>query len=629
MLGPPDLLIYRVNNLDVDSGRGCILRDGQEVPLKPKAFRVLVHLLKERHRLVSKEELLELFWTDTAVTDEALTQCIARLRRVLGDDPKNPTYLKTIPRMGYRFVGEVQEILPGVSAIPAVPPPAEPEPESELAQPEETRAPRARRFRWMVAGALAFGLLTAAVLWIGTSLHFPVPAVHANRLSQREPDWWEVAWWKLNEGRGSKISDSIHGLTATLPAEVSWTQGVSGPALLFTGRPLVVSGGDPGFLPANEKPRTLVAWIKTATSTGDTAPILGYNDPKSGEAGYSLVMQERGKAGFGAPVHYYLLGKQRIDDGRWHQVTGVFEGLESRRMRLFVDGAEEVTATPPSFHQSPEKSVQWTIGSGSSVGNTFRGAIDDVRVYERTLRADEIRSLYHCMAGGNDLDVEGLGSFYFAPIYGDHADVTPRAPGEPSSRVRNTGKDFGGVMFVRREPDCGLRSIHGADMGQDLNMEVELRLPPGPGDALSDGGLYFRSRKANPGDGIIGGTSAGYWVRLDSTGQVRVSSLNPGYAFGLSAVPQGFDANVFHKLEAAVHGETLEVALDGHPLTFDSEGVQRKVLQLSPAWENTSPKGSNGGSAGIVFSCTANRWQAGGQEARNIRVQPYHPLRTN
>lgn len=95
----------------MDIARGRIVRGGLEVPLKPKAFRLLVHLLQERDRLVYKEELIGLFWTETAVTD-ALAQCIARLRRALGDDPRKPVYLKTVPRMGYRFVGPVQEILP-------------------------------------------------------------------------------------------------------------------------------------------------------------------------------------------------------------------------------------------------------------------------------------------------------------------------------------------------------------------------------------------------------------------------------------------------------------------------------------------------------------------------------------
>lgn len=87
-----------------------LVRNGEELHLKPKAFRLLLHLIQERDRLVTKEELMELFWKDTAVTDDALTQCVAEVRRALGDTPRNSLYLKTVPRMGYRFVGPVEEV---------------------------------------------------------------------------------------------------------------------------------------------------------------------------------------------------------------------------------------------------------------------------------------------------------------------------------------------------------------------------------------------------------------------------------------------------------------------------------------------------------------------------------------
>ena len=626
MTWPPESLIYRVNNLEVDTGRGCILRDGQEVPLNPKVLRVLVHLLKERHRLVTKEELLELFWTDTAVTDDALTQCVAKLRRVLGDDPKNPAYIKTVPRIGYRFVGPVEEI------SPSAPPTSLPESLPASLRSEASREQsvfRTRRIRWIAGGALAVAFVGAAILWAGSRLHIPLRSVSASRVGSPEPEWWEVAWWKLNEGSGSKISDSVHGMTATLPAGVSWAPGVSGTGLLYTGCELPVHGSDPGVLPLGLKPTTLTGWIKTSSDNGDAIPILDYGGAKEYSPGFNLSLHETGAAAFWIPWgrHFFVAGQRRIRDGRWHQVTGVFDGPDSRRARLYIDGAEDAAVTAPPDRQTLSDAVQWAIGTTAPAGSpTFRGTIDDLRVYERALRADEIRSLYHCMAGGNDLDVDGGGSYYFAPLLGNQAEVLPRAPGEHSARVRNSGKGFAGIMFVRREPDCGLRSIHGANMGQDLNIEADLHVPLGPDDSVTDAGLYFRSRPANPGDGIVGGTSAGYWVRLDSTGQVRVHRLHPGFALAVSTAAAGFDPNSFHKLEAAVHGETLEVALDGRLVTFDVAGGRRTVLQIPPAWETASPKGNNGGSAGIAFE-VRRPGQAGSQEARNIRIKAYQPLR--
>ena len=613
-------MIYRIDSLDIDTVRGCVLRDGQEVPLNAKAFRVLVHFLQERNRLVTKEELLELFWTGTAVSDDAITQCIARLRRVLGDDRRESVYLKTVPRRGYRFVGSVQEIDPD-----AVQESSAADDVIALPEPLETKTWTAQRMRWMVAGMLGAGLAIAIAFWSSGLRHLPFVTVHANRAVSREPERWEVAWWKLNEGSGANITDSVHGLTATLPAGVSWTQGISGSALLFSGRELVVRGDDPQVLPKGEEPRTFTAWVKTGTTSGDLTPILFPGDPTPDSgSGFGLGLNEEGMAAIGSGLRP-LLGKRRIDDDRWHQVAGVFEGGQSKWVRLFVDGREQ-SSTQGLVQLRQTRESFWSIGTAFRPGTNFRGAIDDVRVFERALRSDEIWSLHRCISGADDIDIEGRGSYYFAPIFGDHVEILPRRSGERSAGVRNTANDVAGVILVKGEPDCGLRSIHGADIGQDLNIEAELLVPPGPGGAVTDGGPYFRSRRANPGDGIMGGTSGGYWVRLDSTGQVRVQRLHPSLIMGFSSPPARFDPSVFHKLEAAVHGQTLEVALDGRPVTFDVSGVQQKVLEIPPAWETASPKGNNDGSAGIAFSCRTNRGQAGGQEARDIRVTPYHSL---
>jgi tetratricopeptide (TPR) repeat protein/DNA-binding winged helix-turn-helix (wHTH) protein len=85
-----------------------VKRAGQEAYLRQQSFHVLVYLLERRQRLISKEELIENFWHDTAVTDNALVQCIAEIRKALGDEPRQPRFIKTISRVGYRFVGAVE-----------------------------------------------------------------------------------------------------------------------------------------------------------------------------------------------------------------------------------------------------------------------------------------------------------------------------------------------------------------------------------------------------------------------------------------------------------------------------------------------------------------------------------------
>ena len=621
LLSSSDASSYRIGDVTVDLTGARILRNGQEIPIKPQVFRVLVHLLRERNRLVTKEELIQLFWTDTAVSDEALTQCIARLRRALGDDPKNPTYLKTVPRMGYRFVGPVAEIPPPFS-VDSADSDATGEPPKAMTTEPPTRHVGSR---WLIAGGLAIGLLAVGAFWKGSILHLAFPIALANRATTPQPERFEVAWWKLNEGSGAKISDSIHGLNAELPVGVSWTSGIAGRGLLFTGHELVVRGLDPDLLPKGDAPRTLTAWIKTPTTNGDSTVVFMAGDPQPDSASsLILALHQRGTAAFAAGNHFEVIGKRRIDDDRWHQITGVFEGGQTRGMRLFVDGGEEASATLAPLGSNRES--QWAIGNAFSNGTTFRGAIDDIRVFERALRPDEIRSLYGCLATAGDIEMPDRGSYQFVTLFGDRVEIQPRRPGENSAAVRNTGNDFAGVTIARRDRDCALSNIHGADVGQDFNIEAQLLVPVGPGGAITEAGPFFRSRRANPGDGIIGGTSAGFWVQLDSTGQVRVRRLHPNAILAFSDALEGFDPKVFHRLEAAVRGETLEVALDGHVVTFDARGVRTTRVPIVAAWENASPKGNNGGSAGIAFSCSRNRGQAGGQEARNIRVRPYRPL---
>lgn len=89
----------------LDLTRGCLLRRGEEVKLRPKSFEVLKRLAENSGRLVSKEELIGSVWPDTAVTDDSLVQCLIEVRRALGDGGQR--MVKTVPRRGYVFEAEV------------------------------------------------------------------------------------------------------------------------------------------------------------------------------------------------------------------------------------------------------------------------------------------------------------------------------------------------------------------------------------------------------------------------------------------------------------------------------------------------------------------------------------------
>ena len=82
-------------------------RDGQAVPLPPRAIGVLTTLLATPGVVVSKQTLMDAVWPGTFVTESSLLEAIGLVRDALGDDRKQPTYVQTVHRRGYRFIGTV------------------------------------------------------------------------------------------------------------------------------------------------------------------------------------------------------------------------------------------------------------------------------------------------------------------------------------------------------------------------------------------------------------------------------------------------------------------------------------------------------------------------------------------
>jgi len=99
--------IYSFDDFTLDLDRGCLLRSGQEVRLRPKSFAVFKYLVEHRGRLVSKNDLMHAVWADAFVTDDSLVQCLIEVRRALGDESRR--YVKTVPRRGYIFEAQVNE----------------------------------------------------------------------------------------------------------------------------------------------------------------------------------------------------------------------------------------------------------------------------------------------------------------------------------------------------------------------------------------------------------------------------------------------------------------------------------------------------------------------------------------
>ena len=107
-------LTYQFAEFTLDPGRGCLLKAGQEVKLRPKVYETLKYLVQNPGRLIGKPELMQSVWPDSFVTDDSLVQCTLELRRALDD--RNQQFLKTVPRRGYIFTASVIQSAPTSNA---------------------------------------------------------------------------------------------------------------------------------------------------------------------------------------------------------------------------------------------------------------------------------------------------------------------------------------------------------------------------------------------------------------------------------------------------------------------------------------------------------------------------------
>ena len=102
-------MIYRFGDCAVDVRTRRLLRNEQEVHLSPKAFELLVMLVENRAKALSKAELQQKLWPSTYVLETNLAGLIAEIRHVLGDSADEPLYIRTMHRFGYWFVGTVSD----------------------------------------------------------------------------------------------------------------------------------------------------------------------------------------------------------------------------------------------------------------------------------------------------------------------------------------------------------------------------------------------------------------------------------------------------------------------------------------------------------------------------------------
>lgn len=188
-------LVFSFADVEVREREFSVIKAGKVLTVEPKAFRVLLFLLRKPHTVVTKDELLDAVWNDVSVSENSLTRNIALLRRLLEDDTHEPRYIATVPTIGYRFICDVEVTEDGFRGLdgdhPHPPPPTSEvgvrQDASVQAATPALRATQGRASGWCRAGArrysacalgreivaAAVGVVVIAGLGIGGWIYYP------------------------------------------------------------------------------------------------------------------------------------------------------------------------------------------------------------------------------------------------------------------------------------------------------------------------------------------------------------------------------------------------------------------------------------------------------------------------
>lgn len=241
--------------------------------------------------------------------------------------------------------------------------------------------------KWIFAVAVS-----VLAVWMGLSCAQAAESVRASASPTLDTDPHLVAWWKFDEAAGKSAADSSSkghpgALQGALSFETHSAAGRTGNALKFEGKDCVKIPDYKGV--TGTRARTVAAWIKTKSGSGDIA-IWGHDD----HGNMFIFGHIRGRIGV-TPKGGYLYMRAGTADDAWHHVAVVVREASLPNLhddvKIYRDGeAAEI--------DDIGLLDLWPIETGEqqdvTIGRGFKGLLDDVRIYDRPLSEDEIKTLY-------------------------------------------------------------------------------------------------------------------------------------------------------------------------------------------------------------------------------------------
>ena len=209
--------LYEFGPFRLDTVEKVLLRDGEPVPLTPKAFDTLVALVQRSGHLVKKEELMKLVWEDAFVEESNLTNNVYALRKLLGQGENGHSYIETVPKRGYRFTAPVKELPAGALVVEkrtvtrVVTEETLPDEAARAIEPSQVHIDQKPRWRWLLIALLSLPVVIAGV-FIYRSLNSS-----AGLTSARRPQIESIAVLPFKNESGNPDVDYLSdGVTETL-----------------------------------------------------------------------------------------------------------------------------------------------------------------------------------------------------------------------------------------------------------------------------------------------------------------------------------------------------------------------------------------------------------------------------